>query len=140
MEVAASETGEAATPVVRKKWAPKGAAAASEVETLAGVATGAEKPGGQPRIELAANAGAGAEAPEVVAPAVARKKWTPKAAGIPDGAAASESEKTEAAGVEPGPVAPEPSSGSGWETRLGRLPVRKKWEPKKSSKAPDSEQ
>ncbi len=137
MEVAAPETGEAATPVVRKKWAPKGAGPAAKIEEQIEFEAKAE----EPAIEPAAKAGAAAEAPEMVAPAVARKKWTPKAAATPDEAVAGVTEKTEAAGVEPVPEMPaDAPSGSGAGDPPGAAPVRKKWEPKKSSKAPDAGQ
>jgi len=80
-----------------------------------------------------------AEAPEVTQPAVARKKWTPKtAAGGSAPAAAStatpatdETERTSVPEAVPAPAASEPIEGAG-------APARKKWEPKKNVKAPQS--
>jgi hypothetical protein len=90
-------------------------------------------------VEAAVEVPVTAEAPEVTEPAVARKKWTPKtAAGGSAPAAASaatpatdETERTSVPEAVPAPAAGEPIEGAG-------APARKKWEPKKNVKAPQS--
>jgi hypothetical protein len=140
MNAAIPEMSEIATPVVvRKKWTPKAAGPATGIEAPAEGATSVEEPAVAPKIEPAANAAAAAETPAVVAPAVVRKKWTPKVAGTPVGPIASAPQVAETAAVEPVPEVPaDPSSGAGMGDTAALAPVRKKWEPKKSVKAPDS--
>ncbi|MGD0649095.1 MAG: hypothetical protein ABR971_14000, partial [Acidobacteriaceae bacterium] len=135
MNVAAPEIAEVATPVMRKKWTPKAAAPAREIEAPVQVAASVENSA----VEPGANATAAAETPEVVAPAVVRKKWTPKVAGTPAGLAASTPQIAEAAVVERGPeVRADASNGADLGDTAASAPVRKKWEPKKSVKPPDS--
>ena len=80
---------------------------------------------------VAVEAPAMVEAPEVVTPVVVRKKWAPKAgaANVPS-AVEAEPVPPVAAVVEGPPSAP---------VVADTAPARKKWEPKKSAKPPDSE-
>jgi hypothetical protein len=71
------------------------------------------------------------QVPEVVAPAVVRKKWAPKAASlvsVPEAPTVASVHDVQAIA----PAAPEVI-----ET-TEKPPERKKWEPKKSVKPPDS--
>jgi hypothetical protein len=108
--------------------APQGSAATvavveSPVEMVAEIEPEVVKP--------AAESVTAVEAPEVVAPAVARKKWAPKAASL-----VSVPEVPTVAPVQD-VQAVVPAAAQVKET-TETLPVRKKWEPKKSVKPPDS--
>jgi Fe-S oxidoreductase len=129
--VAAAEMPEVlARDLVRKKWTPKVDASASGDEALAEVAEQVEPPVVEPRVESMAASGL----PEVVAPAVVRKKWAPKAAGP-----VSAPETKEAPAVKPVRDVTQEVSGVPDVIDMP-APARKKWEPKKIAKPPDSEQ
>jgi Fe-S oxidoreductase len=112
-------SAEAPDGVTRKKWTPKVAPSASGVEP--------------PAVEVGGESVPAAEVPEVVVPAVVRKKWAPKVAGTAGA--------PEAPIVEPVPdVQREAPRSAGVAETAGELPIRKKWEPKKSVKPHDSAQ
>jgi hypothetical protein len=72
-------------------------------------------------------------------PAVVRKKWTPKVSGTSTEPIASTPQIAETAAVEAVPeVAADVSSGPELGDTAASAPARKKWEPKKSVKPPDS--
>ena len=79
------------------------------------------------------------ETPEVTQPAVARKKWTPKAAAesSPPAPAAHATPTTDYAERVNTPEGV-PASPAGEPVKGAETPARKKWEPKKSAKAPES--
>jgi hypothetical protein len=136
MDAATPEASEGATPVMRKKWTPKASAPTTEIEEPIQVAATAEEPVVEPRVEADATA---AETPEMVAPAVVRKKWTPKLADAPTGPIVSTPQIAETAAVEPVPGVPaDPSGGAELGDTTTLAPARKKWEPKKSVKPSDS--
>jgi hypothetical protein len=104
----------------------------------AGGAAVVEVPVVEPKAVAAVEAAATVEAPEVVIPVVVRKKWSPKAGVVSVQPAVEPS-----AAVEPVPpsapvVEAEPLEVAGSVETVGSAPVRKKWEPKKSVKPPDS--
>ena len=131
---AVAEMPEAAAPVVaRKKWTPKAAVSATESEALIDVGVQEQK------IEPEVNTVAATETRGGQVPAVVRKKWTPKVSGTSTEPIASTPQIAETAAVEAVPeVAADASHGAVPEETAATTPVRKKWEPKKSVKPPDS--
>jgi Fe-S oxidoreductase len=136
--VETAQTAEVVAPVVmRKKWAPK-AVAAADVEDPAQVASTVEGALTEPEVSSEAQAAA-AETAGAGEPAVARKKWTPKSAGASGPTNATAPQIAEAGGVGAVPEAvDDPSSGAGLGDSAAPAPVRKKWEPKRVGKPPDS--
>jgi Fe-S oxidoreductase len=132
--VAVAETPEADVPVVaRKKWTPKAAAPTVEIEAPIEVGVQEQK------IEPAVNTVAATATPEGESPAVVRKKWTPRVADAPTGPIGNTPQIAETAAVEPVPeVSADASSGAELGDTAASAPARKKWEPKKSVKPPDS--
>ncbi|HSY35069.1 MAG TPA: heterodisulfide reductase-related iron-sulfur binding cluster [Acidobacteriaceae bacterium] len=137
LSAGAPETGEIVTPVVaRKKWTPKVAVPAPKVEEPVEVTAPVE----EPIVQRAAEAVAAVETQDSSAPNLVRKKWAPAAAGTSPGPMEGMPRIAETAAVGPVLDVPGDSSGEGASKEAaGPAPVRKKWEPKKGAKLPDSE-
>jgi len=133
-----AQPAEVVAPVVmRKKWSPK-AVAAADVEGQGQVASTVEGTLTEPEVSSEAQAAA-AETAGAGEPSVARKKWTPKGAGAGVGTNPIAPQIAEAGAVEAVPeVVAQTPNASGFGDATTPSPARKKWEPKKSGKTPDS--
>jgi Fe-S oxidoreductase len=89
-------------------------------------------------VEAAAEVQVTVETAEVVQPAVARKKWIPKAAGSSPPTPAPPATPTADAAETVSPAEDVPLATAGEAVESAATPARKKWEPKKSVKAPES--